>query len=79
MMYLPYEKEPAAYADAFWLKPEMFSIENDMKYFDYDLNSDFIIMSDSFKTQWFIGGLSNYRLFLLQFLMYPASKEPNLC
>ena len=34
--------------------------------------------SDSFKTQWFIGGLSNFRLFLLQFLMYLSSKEPDI-
>lgn len=56
----------------------MLNVENDMYYFDYDLNKDFIQTSDSFKTQWFIGGLSNFRLFLLQFLMYLSSKEPDI-
>lgn len=79
--YIPlddYVKEPTAYADAFWLKPDMFNIENDMRYFDYDLCHDSINTSDSYKTQWFIGGLSNFRLFLLQFLMYLSSKEPDI-
>ena len=34
--------------------------------------------SDSFRTQWFIGGVSNFRLFLLQFLMYLSSKEADI-
>ena len=34
--------------------------------------------SDSFRTQWFIGGVSNFRLFLLQFLMYLSSKEADV-
>lgn len=73
-----YEQEPTVYADAFWIKPEMFNNENGICYFDYDLHKDFMYTSDSFKTQWFIGGLSNYRLFLLQFLMYLSSKEPDI-
>jgi hypothetical protein len=73
-----YEQEPTVYADAFWIKPEMFNNENGIYYFDYDLHKDFMYTSDSFKTQWFIGGLSNYRLFLLQFLMYLSSKEPDI-
>lgn len=73
-----YEQEPTAYADAFWITPNMFSVENGIYYFDYDLYKDEIYTSDSFKTQWFIGGLSNYRLFLLQFLMYLSSKEPDI-
>lgn len=79
--YIPvheYEKEPTAYSDAFWLKPVTFEIENDMRYFDYDLCRDLMNTSDSYKTQWFIGGLSNFRLFLLQFLMYLSSKEPDI-
>ncbi len=56
----------------------MLNVENDTYYFDYDLNKDFMQTSDSFKTQWFIGGLSNFRLFLLQFLMYLSSKEPDI-
>lgn len=73
-----YEHTPTAYADAFWISPEMFSVENGISYFDYDICKDLINTSDSFKTQWFIGGLSNYRLFLLQFLMYLSSKEPDI-
>lgn len=79
--YIPlyeYEQEPTAYADAFWINPEMFSVENSIYYFDYDLCRDMINTSDSFKTQWFVGGVSNYRLFLLQFLMYLSSKEPDV-
>lgn len=79
--YIPvheYEQEPTAYADAFWIKSEMYNIENGISYFDFDLYSDYIETSDSYKTQWFIGGLSNYRLFLLQFLMYLSSKEPDV-
>lgn len=73
-----YEERITAYADSFLIKTEMLNVENDMYYFDYDLNKDFIQTSDSFKTQWFIGGLSNFRLFLLQFLMYLSSKEPDI-
>lgn len=73
-----YEQEPTAYADAFWINPEMFSVENDTCYFDFDLHKDFLWTIDSYKTQWFIGGLSNFRLFLLQFLMYLSSKEPDI-
>lgn len=73
-----YEQTPTAYADAFWISTEMFSVENGISFFDYDLRKDLIYTSDSFKTQWFIGGLSNYRLFLLQFLMYLSSKEPDI-
>lgn len=79
--YIPvkeYEKEPTAYSDAFWLTPEMFTTEKGMSYFDYDLCHDSINTSDSYKTQWFLGGLSNFRLFLLQFLMYLSSKEPDI-
>lgn len=79
--YIPlnkYEQEPTAYADAFWIKPETFNEENGMCYFDYNLHKDLMYTVDSFKTQWFIGGLSNYRLFLLQFLMYLSSKEPDI-
>lgn len=73
-----YEQEPLAYSDAFWIKPENFSEENGKVYFDFDLRKDLIWTVDSYKTQWFIGGLSNYRLFLLQFLMYLSSKEPDI-
>lgn len=79
--YIPlheYEQEPTVYADTFWINPEMFSMENDIYYFDYDLHKDLMYTSDSFKTQWFIGGVSNYRLFLLQLLMYLSSKEPDV-
>ena len=72
-----YEK-PTVYADSFWLKSEMFNIENGISYFDYDLRKDEMWTCDSFKTQWFTGGVSNYRLFLLQFLMYLSSKEPDI-
>lgn len=73
-----YVQEPTVYADTFWINPEMFSVEKGTYYFDYDLHEDLMYTSDSFKTQWFIGGLSNYRLFLLQFLMYLSSKEPDI-
>lgn len=73
-----YEQEPSAYADAFWINPEMFNVENGICYFDFDLCKDLIWTVDSYRTQWFIGGLSNYRLFLLQFLMYLSSKEPDI-
>lgn len=79
--YIPvddYEKQPTAYADAFWLKSEKYSLENGIDYFDYDLLRDYINTSDSYKTQWFVGALSNFRLFLLQFLMYLSSKEPDI-
>ena len=79
--YIPvheYEQEPTAYADNFWIQPEVFNTENGMYYFDYDLVKDYINTSDSYKTQWFVGGVSNYRLFLLQFLMYLSSKEPDI-
>lgn len=69
---------PTVYADAFWITPEMFSVQNGICYFDYDLKKDLMYTTDSYKTQWFIGGLSNYRLFLLQFLMYLSSKEPDI-
>lgn len=69
---------PTAYADVFWINPEKFSVENGMCYFDFDLYKDLIWTVDSYKTQWFIGGVSNYRLFLLQFLMYLSSKEPDI-
>lgn len=73
-----YEESITAYADSFFIESEMLNVENDTYYFDYDLNKDFMQTSDSFKTQWFIGGLSNFRLFLLQFLMYLSSKEPDI-
>lgn len=73
-----YEQAPTAYADAFWINPEKFNVENGICYFDYNLSRDLIYTTDSFKTQWFIGGLSNFRLFLLQFLMYLSSKEPDI-
>ena len=73
-----YETNPSVYADAFWISSEKFSVENGMYYFDFDLNRDFIRTSDSYNTQWFIGGLSKFRLFLLQFLMYLSSKEPDI-
>lgn len=73
-----YKHKPSVYADAFWLYPDVFSSENGICYFDYNLHRDMMFTSDSFKTQWFIGGLSNYRLFLLQFLMYLSSKEPDV-
>lgn len=73
-----YKERITAYADSFLIKPEMLNTENNISYFDYDLNKDFIETSDSFKTQWFIGGVSNFRLFLLQFLMYLSSKEPDI-
>lgn len=73
-----YDDTPTAYADTFWITPEMFSIENGIYYYDFDLRKDNFYTSDSFKTQWFIGGVSNYRLFLMQFLMYLSSKEPDI-
>lgn len=73
-----YEQEPTAYADAFWIKPEMLDVENEICYFDFELSKDLMWTVDSYRTQWFIGGLSNYRLFLLQFLMYLSSKEPDI-
>lgn len=73
-----YENKPTVYADTFRIKSEEFNRENEMSYFDYDLRKDEFWTSDSFKTQWFIGGVSNYRLFLLQFLMYLSSKEPDV-
>lgn len=74
-----YEGEnPTAYADAFWIKPEMYSVDNGVYYFDYNLYKDLMYTSDSFRTQWFIGGVSNFRLFLLQFLMYLSSKEADI-
>lgn len=79
--YIPldeYEQEPTAYADAFWIKPEMLDVENGICYFDFELSKDLMWTVDSYRTQWFIGGLSNYRLFLLQFLMYLSSKEPDI-
>lgn len=60
-----YESEPTAYADAFWINSEMFSVENGICYFDFDLWQDLIWTIDSYRTQWFISGVSNYRLFLL--------------
>lgn len=56
----------------------MLSFENGICYFDFDFIKDLIWTGDSYRTQWFIGGLSNYRLFLLQFLMYLSSKEPDI-
>lgn len=79
--YIPlenYERDPTVYADAFWIKSEMINTENGMPYFDYDLIEDDMWTKDSFKTQWFIGGVSTYRLFLMQFLMYLSSKEPDI-
>lgn len=73
-----FKTNPSVYADAFWISYEKFSVENGMYYFDFDFNKDFILTSDSYNTQWFIGGLSNYRLFLLQLLMYLSSKEPDI-
>ena len=73
-----YEQEPTAYADAFWINLDMLSFENGICYFDFDFIKDLIWTGDSYRTQWFIGGLSNYRLFLLQFLMYLSSKEPDI-
>lgn len=74
-----YEGEnPTAYADTFWIKPEMYSVDNGVYYFDYNLHKDLMYTSDSFRTQWFIGGVSNFRLFLLQFLMYLSSKEADV-
>ena len=36
-----YEGEnPTAYADAFWIKPEMYSVDNGVYYFDYNLYKD---------------------------------------
>lgn len=72
------EKRPTAYADAFWIEPEKFNYENGMCYFDYDFSRDLMWTTDTYETQWFIGGLSNFRLFLLQFLMYLSSKEPDI-
>ena len=72
------EQYITAYADAFWINPEMFHVESGICYFDFDLCKDLIWTVDSYRTQWFIGGLSNYRLFLLQFLMYLSSKEPDI-
>ncbi len=73
-----YEQPPTVFADVFWITPEMLSFDQGMEYFDYDLHMDFMLTSDSFKTQWFIGGVSNYRLFILQFLMYLSSDEPDI-
>ena len=73
-----YEQEPSVYADTFWIKSEKFNIENGISYFDYDFLKDDMWTSDSYKTQWFVGGISNFRLFLLQFLMYLSSKEPDI-
>ena len=73
-----HEVQSTAYIDSFFIKSEMLNVENNISYFDYDLNRDFVETSDSFKTQWFIGGVSNFRLFLLQFLMYLSSKEPDI-
>ena len=79
--YIPlddFEQMPTVCADTFWIKSELFNKENDINYFDYELFIDEMKTSDTFKTQWFIGGVSNYRLFLLQFLMYLSSKEPDI-
>lgn len=73
-----YEEEPTAYSDTFWILPELLKNENGKSFFDYDYAWDFMNTSDSYQTQWFIGGISNYRLFLLQFLMYLSSKEPDV-
>lgn len=73
-----YEQEPSVYADSFWIKPELFNRENEIYYFDFDLHKDMFYTIDSFNTQWFAGGVSNYRMFLLQFLMYLSSKEPDI-
>lgn len=72
------EQVPTAFADAFWLNAENFSVDNGKYYFDFDLHKDMFWTSDSYRTQWFVGGLSKYRLFLLQFLMYISSKEPDI-
>lgn len=56
----------------------MYSVDNGVYYFDYNLYKDLMYTSDSFRTQWFIGGVSNFRLFLLQFLMYLSSKEADI-
>lgn len=69
---------PSAYMDSFVLKQSDYNTDNGMLYFDYDLNKDFIMTSDSYRTQWFIGGVSYYREFILQFLMYLSSKEPDI-
>ena len=69
---------PSAYMDSFVLKRSDYNVDNGMLYFDYDLNKDFIMTSDSFRTQWFVGGVSYYREFILQFLMYLSSKEPDI-
>ena len=53
-----YEQEPTAYADAFWIKPEMLDVENGICYFDFELSKDLMWTVDSYRTQWFIGGLS---------------------
>lgn len=73
-----YEHEPTAYADVFWIKPDNYNVENGILYFDFDLCKDLMWTTDSYRTQWFIGGVSNYRLFILQFLMYLSSKEPDI-
>ena len=57
-----YEQEPTAYADAFWINLDMLSFENGICYFDFI--KDLIWTGDSYRTQWFIGGLSNYRYFI---------------
>lgn len=69
---------PSAYMDSLVLRPSDYNMDNGKLYFDYDLNKDFIMTSDSFRTQWFIGGISYYREFILQFLMYLSSKEPDI-
>ena len=70
--YIPlenYERDPTVYADAFWIKSEMINTENGMPYFDYDLIEDDMWTKDSFKTQWFIGGVSSNRLILTEIVL----------
>lgn len=79
--YIPveeYKNTPTAYMDVFWITPDKLRTEYNISYFDFDLLKDYIYTSDSYKTQWFIGGVSKYRLFLLQFLMYLSSDKPDI-
>ena len=73
-----FTQKPDVYADAFFIEPEMLHLDNGMQYYDFNLNRDMFYTVDSYKTQWFVGGLSNFRLFLLQFLMYLSSEEPDV-
>lgn len=73
-----YNGVPSAYADSFTIGPEMLKSDNGILYCDFDLYGNMLYTDDTFKTEWFIGGLSNFRIFLLQFLMYLSSKEPDI-